>query len=48
VVRYDAEGIHGQFGESFEKLSTDEETHVTPRGSAQQFVYCYCRRRDAP
>jgi ubiquinone/menaquinone biosynthesis C-methylase UbiE len=44
VVRYDADGIHGEFGAAFEKLSSAEETHTTPWGSAQQFVYCYCRR----
>lgn len=43
VVRYDAEGIHGVFGAAFEKVGSDEETHVTPWGSEQQFVYCYCR-----
>jgi hypothetical protein len=44
VVRYDADGIHAAFGDAFEKLSSAEETHLTPWGSAQQFVYCYCRR----
>jgi SAM-dependent methyltransferase len=44
VVRYDADGIHGAFGAAFEKLSSAEETHTTPWGAAQHFVYCYCRR----
>lgn len=44
VVRYDADGIHGVFGPAFEKLASAEETHVTPWGSSQEFVYCYCRR----
>ena len=44
VVRYDADGIHAAFGNDFERLSSDEETHLTPWGSEQQFVYCYCRR----
>ncbi|MFO0629798.1 MAG: class I SAM-dependent methyltransferase [Polyangiales bacterium] len=44
VVRYDAEGIHAAFGDAFERLSSDQETHVTPWGSAQPFVYCSCRR----
>ena len=44
VVRYDADGIHGEFGAAFEKLSSAEETHTTPWGAEQQFVYCYCRR----
>lgn len=45
VVRYDAEGIHALFGETFEKLGDASEQHETPRGSAQSFVYCLCRRR---
>lgn len=44
VVRYDADGIHAAFGDEFERLSSDEETHLTPWGIGQQFVYCYCRR----
>ena len=43
VVRYDADGIHAAFGEAFERLSSAEERHLTPWGSEQQFVYCYCR-----
>ncbi len=44
VVRYDADGIHGAFGAAFEKMSSAEETHMTPSGAAQHFVYCHCRR----
>ena len=40
----DADGIHAAFGDAFERLSSDEERHLTPWGSEQQFVYCYCRR----
>ena len=43
VVRYDAQGIHGQFGGEFRKISSCSETHTTPWGSEQEFVYCYCR-----
>lgn len=43
VVRYDAEGIHNEFGAAFIKVASDEERHTTPWGSEQQFVYCYCR-----
>jgi ubiquinone/menaquinone biosynthesis C-methylase UbiE len=45
VVRYSAEGIHEQFGTEFRKVGTDEESHQTPWGSEQEFVYCYCRMR---
>ena len=43
VMRYTPEGIHGQFGNEFVRLGSDSETHVTPWGSEQEFVYCYCR-----
>jgi SAM-dependent methyltransferase len=43
VVRYSAEGIHAQFGGEFSKVGSGEETHHTPWGSEQEFVYCYCR-----
>lgn len=43
VARYDAEALHGQFGSSFHKVDSCTEHHVTPGGSDQEFVYCYCR-----
>jgi hypothetical protein len=43
VMRYDAEELHGEFGRRFEKVASCEEIHVTPWGSEQEFVYCYCR-----
>jgi ubiquinone/menaquinone biosynthesis C-methylase UbiE len=43
VMRYSAEGIHAQFGLHFGVVGSDQETHHTPWGSEQEFVYCYCR-----
>ena len=43
VVRYDADRLHDEFGAPFEKVASVTETHTTPWGSEQQFVYCYCR-----
>ncbi|GAC1439800.1 MAG: class I SAM-dependent methyltransferase [Terriglobales bacterium] len=43
VMRYDAESLHDQFGESFRLVESFEELHKTPFGSTQQFLYCYCR-----
>jgi ubiquinone/menaquinone biosynthesis C-methylase UbiE len=43
VMRYSAEGIHDQFGNEFRKVGSDREVHLTPWGSEQEFVYCYCR-----
>jgi ubiquinone/menaquinone biosynthesis C-methylase UbiE len=43
VMRYSAETIHEQFGGQFRKAGSESEVHVTPWGSEQEFVYCYCR-----
>ena len=43
VVRYDANGLHGQFGRSFELIESSTELHNTPFGTKQQFLYCFCR-----
>jgi SAM-dependent methyltransferase len=42
VVRYDAEGLHREFGSPFQKVDSVHERHTTPWGSEQEFVYCYC------
>ena len=43
VVRYDADQLHEEFGHGFQKVGSLTETHRTPWGTDQQFVYCYCR-----
>ena len=43
TVRYDAKGLHGQFGGRFELVASDTESHQTPMGTVQQFLYCFCR-----
>lgn len=43
VVRYRPEGIHARFGDGFRRVGSASETHQTPWGSEQEFVYCYCR-----
>lgn len=43
VMRYAADELHSQFGEAFSLVRHIKETHHTPSGSLQQFVYCYCR-----
>ncbi|HEX9628135.1 MAG TPA: class I SAM-dependent methyltransferase [Acidiferrobacterales bacterium] len=45
IVRYDPDSLHSEFGPSFELVEHLVETHVTPVGNSQQFVYCYCRVR---
>lgn len=44
VMRYRADDLHDEFGEAFALLKHQKETHQTPFGTVQQFVYCYCRR----
>jgi 2-polyprenyl-3-methyl-5-hydroxy-6-metoxy-1,4-benzoquinol methylase len=47
VQRYDAESLHGQFGEPFILLGHEYESHKTPFGTDQKFIYCYCRVANA-
>lgn len=42
VVRYDAGALHAEFGARFELIRHLVESHRTPSGAVQQFVYCYC------
>jgi 2-polyprenyl-3-methyl-5-hydroxy-6-metoxy-1,4-benzoquinol methylase len=44
VVRYSPERLHSEFGEEFEVLDSTQETHHTPFGTEQKFIYCYCRK----
>ena len=44
VVRYRPDELHDQFGDAFVLLKHQKETHQTPSGATQQFIYCYCRR----
>ena len=43
VVRYDADSLHGEFGPQFRLVEHATEIHRTPRGTAQQFLYCFCK-----
>jgi SAM-dependent methyltransferase len=46
VMRYDAHGLHAEFGAPFTLLAHTSEAHQTPAGRVQQFTYCLCRRAD--
>ena len=46
IVRYRPDELHGQFGGEFQLLKSVQEEHQTPGGALQQFVYCYCRKRE--
>jgi 2-polyprenyl-3-methyl-5-hydroxy-6-metoxy-1,4-benzoquinol methylase len=43
VVRYSPESLHREFGGDFEVVDSTRETHHTPFGTEQKFIYCYCR-----
>jgi len=43
VTRYNPDSLHHEFGEDFQLLTSTRETHVTPFGTEQKFIYCYCR-----
>ena len=45
VVRYSPESLHAEFGSDFELVDRAEETHHTPAGAEQKFMYCCLRRR---
>ena len=38
------ESMHDEFGEQFKLIKSVGETHKTPFGTTQEFVYCYCRK----
>jgi ubiquinone/menaquinone biosynthesis C-methylase UbiE len=44
VVRYSPETMHREFGGGFKLVKSLNETHETPFGATQEFVYCYCRK----
>ena len=44
VMRYDADELHAEFGEPFVMLGHEKESHHTPGGNEQKFVYCFCRK----
>jgi len=44
VVRYSPDTMHDEFGNAFELVNCIDETHHTPFGTTQKFIYCYCRK----
>jgi ubiquinone/menaquinone biosynthesis C-methylase UbiE len=43
VSRYRPADLHAEFGPAFRLVESVRETHHTPAGAEQRFVYCYCR-----
>ena len=46
VVRYGPDALHDEFGTGFRLVEHLTETHHTPAGGTQQFIYCYCKACD--
>ena len=44
VIRYSPESLHAEFGAGFQLVDSARETHRTPFGTEQKFIYCLCRR----
>jgi len=44
VMRYGSSELHAEFGEPFLLLGHEKESHHTPGGIEQKFVYCFCRK----
>lgn len=47
VVRYSPESMHDEFGDRFRLIKSLGESHATPFGTTQEFIYCYCRKIQA-
>lgn len=44
VMRYSAKQLHSEFGPSFQLLGHQKESHYTPGGTEQRFVYCVFKK----
>ncbi|MCG9890896.1 MAG: class I SAM-dependent methyltransferase [Thermosynechococcaceae cyanobacterium MS004] len=44
VVRYSPDSLHDEFGNNFDLVDSTSESHKTPFGTEQKFIYCYCRK----
>lgn len=44
VVRYNPKKMKNEFGDDFKLVKSLNETHKTPFGTTQEFIYCYCRK----
>jgi len=43
VMRYEPEALHREFGGGFNLMESRRESHQTPMGTQQSFIYCLCR-----
>lgn len=45
-MRYDSHSLHAEFSNNFDLVDKERETHLTPFGKEQKFIYCYCRKEN--
>ena len=45
IVRYDHDSLHSEFGSGFKLIEHGQEDHLTPDGSVQKFIYCFCKMK---
>jgi len=45
VMRYSPDSLHHEFGQGFDLIDSTSEIHLTPVGTQQKFMYCFCRRQ---
>lgn len=46
TMRYDADALSAELGDAFTLIRQEQESHITPAGKEQSFLYC-CFRRNA-
>jgi 2-polyprenyl-3-methyl-5-hydroxy-6-metoxy-1,4-benzoquinol methylase len=44
IVRYSANALTAEFDDAFALIGHDTETHTTPSGNTQKFIYCFFRK----
>jgi 2-polyprenyl-3-methyl-5-hydroxy-6-metoxy-1,4-benzoquinol methylase len=44
VMRYNSDQLHAEFGTPFQLIGHEEESHHTPDGYEQKFIYCFCKK----
>lgn len=48
VMQYSPQSLHNEFDGGFELVDSARESHITPFGKEQRFIYCYCRKLAEP
>jgi SAM-dependent methyltransferase len=43
VARYSPAALHAEFGDEFQVVVSQQQTHHTPWGAEQSFTYCLCQ-----